>query len=143
MNIWNLVLNWILNWIIFWPNSMFDWIIETYQTGLAPGVGDKFQVWLGVKVWGSYEYYGSFQLSVNIQALCTKAQNQQWTKHKLNLADQIWSDVMYLYRRKVDIGRKKTNAFSLLTIPSSSWQVANMTFTYNWHLLTATLLEQK
>ena len=34
MNISNLVLNWIFNWIIFGPNSMFDWIIETYRTGL-------------------------------------------------------------------------------------------------------------
>ena len=35
MNISNLVLNWILNWIIFGPDSMFDWIIETYRTGLS------------------------------------------------------------------------------------------------------------
>ena len=34
MNISNFVLNWILNWIIFGPDSMFDWIIETYRTGL-------------------------------------------------------------------------------------------------------------
>ena len=34
MNISNLVLNWILNWIIFGPDSMFDWIIETYRPGL-------------------------------------------------------------------------------------------------------------
>ena len=35
MNISNLVLNWILNWIIFGPDSMFDWIIETYRPGLS------------------------------------------------------------------------------------------------------------
>ena len=35
MNISNFVLNWILNWIIFGPDSMFDWIIKTYQIGLV------------------------------------------------------------------------------------------------------------
>ena len=29
--------NSVLNWIIFAPDSMFDWIIKTYQTGLSPG----------------------------------------------------------------------------------------------------------
>ena len=29
------ILNGVLNWIIFGPDSTFDWIIKTYQTGLS------------------------------------------------------------------------------------------------------------
>ena len=107
---------------------------------LAPCVGDKFQVWLGVKVWGSYECCGSFQLSVNIQALCTKTQNQHWTEPKKSCrSDMVWCRVPIkkLDCKPIVIRRKKLKLFSFLTIPSSSWQVANMTFTYNWHHLTA------
>ena len=41
-NIQDWILNWISNWIIFWPDLTFDWIIKTYQTGLA-GFGGKGQ----------------------------------------------------------------------------------------------------
>ena len=104
MNISNFISNWMLNWIIFGTDSMFDWIIETYRTGLiAPNMvfwlhHHKGLIECKVKesvFWSKLDLSTFFipEWAFNVEVLADNACNWNWyLTASLQRTDWTWNE---------------------------------------------------